>query len=32
LVIVYGQLNDTTNLQKYKAEALKIDPFNPDLK
>jgi len=32
LVIAYGQLNDATNLQKYKAEALKIDPFNPDLK
>lgn len=32
LVIAYGQLNDTTNLQKYKTEALKIDPFNPDLK
>jgi O-antigen ligase len=32
LVIAYGQLNDATNLQKYKAEALKIDPFNPELK
>lgn len=32
LVIAYGQLNDAENLQKYKAEALKIDPFNPDLK
>jgi O-antigen ligase len=32
LVIAYGQLNDPANLQKYKAEALKIDPFNPDLK
>lgn len=32
LVIAYGQLNDPLNLQKYKAEALKIDPFNPDLK
>jgi len=32
LIIAYGQLNDVENLQKYKAEALKIDPFNPDLK
>jgi O-antigen ligase len=32
LIIAYGQLNDAANLQKYKAEALKIDPFNPDLK
>jgi tetratricopeptide (TPR) repeat protein len=32
LVIAYGQLNDDANLQKYKAEALKIDPFNTDLK
>jgi O-antigen ligase len=32
LIIAYGQLNDPANLQKYKAEALKIDPFNPDLK
>ena len=32
LIIAYGQLNDSANLQKYKAEALKIDPFNPDLK
>jgi len=32
LVIAYGQLNDVANLEKYKAEALKIDPFNPDLK
>jgi O-antigen ligase len=32
LIIAYGQLNDPDNLQKYKAEALKIDPFNPDLK
>jgi O-antigen ligase len=32
LIIAYGQLNDAENLQKYKAEALKIDPFNPDLK
>ena len=32
LVIAYAQLNDDANLQKYKAEALKIDPFNPDLK
>jgi putative inorganic carbon (HCO3(-)) transporter len=32
LIIAYGQLNDPTNQEKYKAEALKIDPFNPDLK
>jgi O-antigen ligase len=32
LIIAYGQLSDVENLQKYKAEALKIDPFNPDLK
>lgn len=32
LIIAYGQLNDAENLQKYKQEALKIDPFNPDLK
>ena len=32
LIIAYGQLNDSANLQKYKAEAHKIDPFNPDLK
>ena len=32
LIIAYGQLSDAENLQKYKAEALKIDPFNPDLK
>ena len=32
LIIAYGQLNDAANLQKYKVEALKIDPFNPDLK
>jgi O-antigen ligase len=32
LIIAYGQLNDAENLQKYRAEALKIDPFNPDLK
>jgi hypothetical protein len=32
LVIAYGQLNDATNLQKYKAAALKLDPFNPELK
>jgi O-antigen ligase len=32
LIIAYGQLNDPVNQQKYKAEALKIDPFNPDLK
>jgi O-antigen ligase len=32
LVIAYGQLNDPANQEKYKAEALKIDPFNPDLK
>jgi O-antigen ligase len=32
LVIAYSQLSDPANLQKYKAEALKIDPFNPDLK
>jgi tetratricopeptide (TPR) repeat protein len=32
LIIAYGQLNDSENLQKYRAEALKIDPFNPDLK
>ncbi len=32
LIIAYGQLNDPSNQEKYKAEALKIDPFNPDLK
>ncbi len=32
LIIAYGQLNDAENLEKYKAEASKIDPFNPDLK
>lgn len=32
LIIAYGQLNDSVNLKKYKSEALKIDPFNPDLK
>jgi hypothetical protein len=32
LIIAYGQLKDDANLAKYKAEALKIDPFNPELK
>jgi putative inorganic carbon (hco3(-)) transporter len=32
LIIAYGQLNDAVNLQKYKAEAVLIDPYNPDLK
>lgn len=32
LIIAFGQLNDAANSQKYKDEALKIDPFNPDLK
>jgi O-antigen ligase len=32
LILAYGQLKDETNLVKYKAEALKIDPFNPELK
>jgi hypothetical protein len=32
LIIAYGQLKDDVNVAKYKAEALKIDPFNPELK
>jgi O-antigen ligase len=32
LIIAYGQLKDEVNVAKYKAEALKIDPFNPELK
>jgi hypothetical protein len=32
LVLAYGQLKDDVNLAKYKAEALKLDPFNPELK
>jgi hypothetical protein len=32
LILAYGQLKDEANLAKYKAEALKIDPFNPELK
>jgi hypothetical protein len=32
LIIAYGQLKDDINVAKYKAEALKIDPFNPELK
>jgi hypothetical protein len=32
LIIAYGQLKDDVNIAKYKAEALKIDPFNPELK
>lgn len=32
LILAYGQLKDEVNLEKYKAEALKIDPFNPELK
>lgn len=32
LIIAFSQLDDAENLKKYKAEALKIDPFNPDLK
>jgi len=31
LIIAYGQLKDDINVAKYKAEALKIDPFNPEL-
>lgn len=32
LVIAYERLNDLSNLAKTKAQALKIDPFNPNLK
>jgi O-antigen ligase len=32
LIIAYGQLKDDANLAKYKAEAFKIDPFNPEFK
>ena len=32
LIIAYGQLKDDVNVAKYKAEALKLDPFNPDLR
>jgi len=32
LVIAYTQLNDAENIAKYKALAIKIDPFNPNLK
>lgn len=32
LILAYGQLKDEANLEKYRAEALKIDPYNPELK
>jgi len=32
LVIAFTQLNDAENIVKYKAQAIKIDPFNPNLK
>jgi tetratricopeptide (TPR) repeat protein len=32
LILAYGQLKDEDNLAKYKAQALKLDPFNPELK
>ena len=32
LILAYGQLKDEANIAKYKALALEIDPFNPELK
>lgn len=32
LILAYSDLQDTASVAKYKAESLKIDPFNPELK
>lgn len=32
LILAYSDLQDAASVAKYKAESLKIDPFNPELK